>query len=177
MDGVSPLLGIKAMIGHFTADLHQRAQETTITTAKGVKTVVHKKFYAVEVVMIETEMRALMAIFSDSLKQHVPIEASHMESTYRTRQDIPTIDMNSPWADMDDFRDSDWNPPSTPVLHALPMVSCPRFTYFKRLFASATQDKVESTKFGEENSHVCFLGKEPCMCCLVSAENAAYMFL
>ncbi len=177
MDGVSPLLGIKAMIGHFTADLHQRAQETTITTAKGVKTVVHKKFYAVEVVMIETEMSALMAIFSDSLKKHVPIEASHMESTYRTRQDIPTIDMNSPWADMDDFRDSDWNPPSTPVLHALPMVSCPRLTYFKRLFASATQDKVESTKFGEENSHVCFLGKEPCMFCSVSAENAAYVFL
>ncbi|KAI0702885.1 golgi-body localization protein domain-containing protein [Cytidiella melzeri] len=160
-DGVTPVLGVKALIGHFTADLHQRAQETTITTAKGVKTVIHKKFYAVEVVMVDMEMRALMAIFSDPLKSQVPLEPSNTESMYRNREDIPTVDMSSPWADLDDFKDPDWEPPSTPVLHALPMVSCPRFTYFKRQCASTAQDRVESTKFGEEDSHVCFLGKEP----------------
>jgi hypothetical protein len=161
-DGVTPIVGVKAMIGHFTADLHQRAQETTITTAKGVKTIIHKKFYAVEVVLVDTEMRALLAIFSDPLKLRVPLESSHTENTYRTREDIPTIDMSSPWADLDDFKDPGWDQPNTPKLHALPMVTCPRFTYFKRRSASASQDEIESTKFGEEDSHVCFLGKEPC---------------
>ncbi|KAI0347243.1 hypothetical protein BDW22DRAFT_1322640 [Trametopsis cervina] len=160
-DGVTPILGVKAKIGHFTADLHQRAQEVTITTAKGVKTVINKKFYAVEVVMVEVELRALLAVFTDPLKLQVPIEATHVESGYRSREDMPTVGITSPWVDLDDFRDPEWEPPSFPEMHALPMVWCPRFTYFKRLDDSTQKDREESTKFGEEDSHVCFLGKEP----------------
>lgn len=162
-DGVTPFVGVKAMIGRFTTDMHQRAQESTITTPTGVvKTVIHKPFYAVEVVMADLDLRALMALFSDPLKQHVPIDAARLEDCYRTREDIPEVGIDSPWADLDDFKDPDWTPTSTPLLHVLPMVSCPRFTYFKRTYAAATKDRVELTKFGDEPTHTCFLGKEPC---------------
>lgn len=177
-DGVTPFVGVKAMIDRFTADMHQRAQESTITTPSGVvKTVVHKKFYAIEVVMVDLDLRALMALFSDPLKQHVPIDAISLESCYRTREDIPEVDINSPWVDLDDFRDPEWKPSSTPLLHVLPVVSCPRFTYFKRTYAASTKDHVELTKFGEEKTHVCFLGTEPCTFFSIGSWRYAYEYL
>ena len=62
-DGVTPFVGVKAMIEMFQADMHQRAQESIITKPNGgTKTVVHKPFYAVEVVMKDLDLRSLLAI-------------------------------------------------------------------------------------------------------------------
>jgi hypothetical protein len=162
-DGVTPFVGVKAFMKKFQADMHQRAQESMITKADGTtKTVLHKSFHAVEVVLNELELRSVLAIFEEPLKQRVPLEPSQSESTYRTREDIPVTEPGSVWVDIDDFMDTHWMPNSEPTLHHLLLGSCPRFTYFKQACATAMKDRVDHTKFGDEDTHVCFLGKEAC---------------
>ncbi|EKM59200.1 uncharacterized protein PHACADRAFT_169675 [Phanerochaete carnosa HHB-10118-sp] len=160
-DGVTPFVGLKASIGRFTADMHQRAQESVIAKPDGTtKTVTHKPFYAVEVVLDNMELRTMLAIFQEPLKQRIPLEPSQVESTYRTREGIPATAKGSKWIDMDDFIDLNWSPSSDPEVHDLLVGSCPRFTYFKRHYLNQMKDRVEYTKFGDEDSHECFLGKE-----------------
>lgn len=162
-DGVTPFVGVKAFMSRFQADMHQRAQESTITKPDGTtKTIIHKPFYAVEVVLTELELRAVLAIFDEPLKQHVPLEPSQLESSYRTKEGIPVTEPGSHWIDMDDFTDMSWTPTSVPILHYLPAASCPRFTFFKRAYLNRMKDRIEHTKFGDEDTHVCFLGKEAC---------------
>ncbi len=165
-DGVTPFVGVKAMIDLFQADMHQRAQESTIAGPDGTtKTIVHKPFYAIEVVMKGLELRALLAIFSEPLKQLVPLESSPLGDSYRSRKNIPIVDPKSPWVDLDDFVEIDWSAEGTPVLHLLPAAFCPRFTYFRKAWDGpeiATENRVEVSKFGSEDTHVCLLGKESC---------------
>lgn len=163
-DGVTPFVGCKAMIDQFQADMHQRAQETTITTPDGkTKTTMHKPFSAIEVVLKGLELRVLLAIFSETLKQSVPLECSPIGSAYRNRENIPVIEPNSPWIDLDDFVETDWSSSGIPILHLLPVVSCPRFTYFRRATpASANENRVEVSKFDNEDTHMCLLGSESC---------------
>lgn len=154
---------MKALAGHFQADMHQCARETIITAPDGTqKKEVHKPFGAVEVVMKDLELRALLAVFDEPLKQSVPLDATFLESKYRKRPDVPVVDADSPWIDMDDFTDVDWTPKEAPRLHLLPALSCPRFTYFRPATTTSDANRVEHTKFGNEKSHVCLLGKEAC---------------
>ncbi|KIP10738.1 hypothetical protein PHLGIDRAFT_22173 [Phlebiopsis gigantea 11061_1 CR5-6] len=161
-DGVTPFVGIKAFILRFQADMHQRAQESTINKPDGTtKTIVHKPFYAVEVVLTDMELKTVLAIFHEPLKQRVPLEPMHTESGYRTREGIPTTEAGSPWIDLDDFTDTSWAPMTdNPTMHHLLAASCPRFTYFKRAYPNEMKDRIEETKFGDEDTHMCFLGKE-----------------
>lgn len=163
-DGVTPFVGVKTFTSRFQADMHQRAQESTITKPDGTtKTVVHKPFNAVEVVLNELELRTVLAIFDEPLKQHVPLEASHLDRSYRTQGDIPVTDPDSTWIDLDDFADTNWAPTDLdPDMYHLLAASCPRFTYFKRAYPKTMKDRVERTKFGDEDTHTCFLGKEAC---------------
>lgn len=165
-DGVTPFVGVKAMIDEFQADMHQRAQETTITMPDGsTKTVMHKPFSAIEVVLKGLELRALLAIYSETLKQSVPLDCSPIGSAYRVRENIPVIEPNSHWIDLDDFVETDWTSGGIPILHLLPVVSCPRFTYFRRTTpASALENRVEVSKFDAEDTHICLLGTEACKC-------------
>ncbi|KAI0081718.1 hypothetical protein K474DRAFT_1133165 [Panus rudis PR-1116 ss-1] len=161
-DGVTPFVGVKAKIGHFQADMHQRAQESTIKTPDGgSKTIMHKPFYGVEVVMKDLELRALLAIFPDPLKESVPLESSSWGKAYRAREDIPVIPADSIWVDLDDFVETDWSSEEAPTLHLLPAVSCPRFTYFRRAWDKhVSGDRIDVSKFGNEDTHVCLLGTE-----------------
>lgn len=160
-DGVTPFVGVKASIGRFTADMHQRAQESIITKPDGTcKTITHKPFNAVEVVLDDMELRAVLAVFQEPLKQRVPLEPSQVESRYRKREGIPVTEAGSKWIDKDDYIDLNWSPSSDPVMHHLLAGSCPRFTYFKRHYPNQMKDRIEYTKFGDEDSHECFLGKE-----------------
>lgn len=163
-DGVTPFVGTKAMIDQFQVDMHQRAQETTITSPDGkTKTTMHKPFSAVEVVLKGLELRALLAIYSEPLKQVVPLECSPIGSAYRNRDNIPVIEPDSPWIDLDDFVETDWSAPGIPILHLLPVVSCPRFTYFRHASKAAeNENRIEISKFDNEDTHVCFLGTEAC---------------
>lgn len=163
-DGVTPFVGVKAMIEMFQADMHQRAQESTITKPNGgTKTVVHKPFYAVEVVMKDLDLRTLLAIYSDTLKEEVPLESSPLGSSYRTRENLPAVPPDSVWLDLDDFLETDWSSEGIPILHLLPVVSCPRFTYFRRSHdRHVSGDRIDVTKFGNEDTHVCLLNTEAC---------------
>ena len=164
-DGVTPFVGVKALIGEFHADMHQRDTETSEMTQGGVKTVHHKPFYAIEVVLRGLDLRAMLAVFPDPLKQCTPLENTPLVSNYRTRNDLTPIDLDSTWVDMDDFAVYEQETPAEPEIHLLPAVSCPRFTYFKRVdeHAPCGPDKPsDRSKFGSEDTHVCLLGKEPC---------------
>ena len=164
-DGVTPYVGVKALIKEFHADLHQRDTERKEVTQGGTKTIHHKPFYAIEVVLKGLDLRAMLAVFSDPLKQCTPVEYSPLVSNYRTRNDLPSIPLHSSWVDMDDFAFDNTEGNSLPEVHLLPAVSCPRFTYFKQVSDDDSDNKHMSashTKFGAEDTHVCFIGKEPC---------------
>ncbi|KAI0750742.1 golgi-body localization protein domain-containing protein [Daedaleopsis nitida] len=162
-DGVTPFVGVKALIEEFHADMHQRDTEATEPTEGGVKTVHHKPFYAIEVVLKGLDLRAMLAIFADQLKQCTPVEYSPMVSNYRTRNNLTPIDARSNWVDMDDFGVDEDDSSEEPEVFLLPTVACPRFTYFKRVDedrAEEIEQPVSRSKFGAEDTHVCFLGKE-----------------
>ncbi|KAI0719613.1 golgi-body localization protein domain-containing protein [Cerioporus squamosus] len=163
-DGVTPYVGVKALIDDFHADMHQRDTETTEATKGGTKTLHHKPFYTVEVVLKGLDLRAMLAVFPDPLKQCTPLEFSPTGSNYRTRNKLTPIDLQSHWVDMDDFAVDELDASGETEVYLLPTASCPRFTYFKRTddddFGSPDKPLARS-KFGSEASHVCFIGKEP----------------
>nr|VWO95170.1 Uncharacterized protein [Ganoderma boninense] len=162
-DGVTPFVGVKALIGEFRADMHQRDTATTEFTDGGKKTVHSKPFYAIEVVLKSLDLRAMLAVFSDPLKQCTPVEYSPFVNNYRTRNELPSIPLHSSWVDMDDFIFDETEGTTLPEVHLLPAVSCPRFTYFKQCDDDVDRKDMPAThsKFGAEDTHVCFIGKEP----------------
>lgn len=163
VDGVTSFIGAKAMIDKFRADMHQRDQESIIPgrVPDAIKVVRHKPFYAAEVVLNGLDLRAMMAVFADPMKQSVDVTSSGLGSNYRTRKDLPTTDTSSSWFDLDDFVETDWLPSSTPTVHLLPAVACSRLTYFKRN-STLSESPIITSKFGDEDSHLCLLGKENC---------------
>jgi hypothetical protein len=169
VDGVTPFVGVKAMIDLFTADMHQRDQETIVPgrLPDSIKVSRHKTFYAAEVVMKRLDLRALLAIFCDPLKQAVQMSSPPHRSNYTSRSDLPTTDPHPHWIDNDDFVETDWKPQAIPKLHLLPIVDCPGFTYFKRSSGASDRrtEHLERSKFGDEVTHVCLLGKEECKQC------------
>ncbi|KAI9001069.1 golgi-body localization protein domain-containing protein [Trametes punicea] len=162
-DGVTPFVGVKALINEFHADMHQRDTETSEMTHGGLKKVHHKPFYAIEVVLKGLDLRAMLAVFPDPLKQCTPLENTPLVSNYRTRNNLTPIDLTSDWVDMDDFAVYEEETPSLPDIYLLPAASCPRFTYFKRVDeydSSGPEKPSDRTKFGSERTHVCLIGKE-----------------
>ncbi|KZT12507.1 uncharacterized protein LAESUDRAFT_638973 [Laetiporus sulphureus 93-53] len=162
-DGVTPFVGIKALIDHFQADMHQRDQETAHVTEGNTQSAHHKAFYAVEVVMKSLDLRSMLAVFPEPLKQQVHTESAPLMSNYRTQIKTDPVPADSVWIDYDDFDDTRWSPSTSPTVHLLSAAFCPHFTYFKRtretlLDVSPTQ--LVKSKFGTEDTHVCSLGKE-----------------
>lgn len=151
------------MIDELQVDMHQRDQETTVPglLPGSTKILRRKPFYAAELVMKGLDLRAILATFTEPLKQHVTMSAPPERSNYRARKDLPTTDPSSKWYNPDDFVETDWSPSSTPSLHVLPIATSARFMYFKRN-SSVLEDTSQSSKFGNEDSHQCLLGKEPC---------------
>lgn len=163
VDGVTPFVGMKAMIDNFQADMHQRDQESIVPgkIPDSIKVVRHKPFYAAEVVMNGLDLRTMMAVFPEPLKQSVEVTPSDQGSPYRSREDLPTIEPSSTWFDLDDFVELDWLPVVKPTAHLLPTAACSRLTYFKRN-SQSEESRTVTSKFGQEHTHSCFLGKESC---------------
>ncbi|KAK7061817.1 golgi-body localization protein domain-containing protein [Favolaschia claudopus] len=155
-DGVTPWIGVKAMIDEFVVDMHQREEEINMPgpLPNSMKVVRKKPFAAVELVLKGLDLRAMLATFEDPLKVKVGVSSSPQRSNYRSRTDLPSTPADSEWMDGDDFVELDWSPPSPPSPHFLPLATCPRFTYFRR-------QKTAATKFGSERSHTCSLGHQP----------------
>ncbi|KAJ7047262.1 golgi-body localization protein domain-containing protein [Mycena alexandri] len=160
-DGVTPWIGVKGIIEEFQVDMHQREEESIVPGHRPntTKLIRRKPFYAIELVLKGLDLRAMLATFDDSLKEDVGVSASPQRSNYRNRTDLPPTPDDSAWIDEDDFVELDWTPPSAPSLHFLPVATCPRFTYFRRAAPSQQQD--DSSKFGLETTHTCYLGKQP----------------
>jgi RNA pol II promoter Fmp27 protein domain len=163
VDGITPFVGVKALIDGFQADMHQRDQETSVPglIPDTVKVVRRKSMYAAEMVLKGLDLRAMLATFKEPLKQSVPLSPQSQPNNYRTRNRLSAVPLSSPWIDMDDFIETDWFPSVKPRVYLLPIVTCPRLTYFHRNHEDIG-NVVEYSKFGAEDSHVCFLGKEEC---------------
>lgn len=152
------------MVDELQVDMHQREEESTVPgPVPGTTRILRRKpFNAAEVVIKGLDMRALVATFEDPAKKDVTMAASKNKSNYRKHTDLPLTSPSSPWHDTNDFIELDWKPHQTaPLLHLIPVATCPRFSYFKRI--SASHNHSVNNKFGTENSHICLLDKEPCM--------------
>lgn len=163
VDGITPWVGLKGKVDEFQADLHQRDEESIVPgPIPNTTRIVRKKpFYAAEVIMKGIELRAMLAIFSEPMKQNADMTAPPQRSNYRKHTDLPVTLPSSIWYDLDDFVELNWSlPEDLPLLHLLPLAGCPHFTYFKR--NEALSGSPQTSKFGSEHSHICLLGKEPC---------------
>jgi hypothetical protein len=164
-DGVTPMVGLKARIDSFQADLHQREEETLVAglTPGSTRVIRRKAINSAEVVMKRLELRVMLADFTDPLKRSVPMEAFTHSSNYRNHPNMPKTDPDSEWVDTDDFVDVDWAPSGLQAIHVLRAAFCPRFRYFKHKQNGGDLGKrpqAETSKFGNEDSHVCFMGKD-----------------
>lgn len=162
VDGVTSWVGVKGMVDEIQADLHQREEEMIVPgpVPNTTKVLRRKPFYAAQVLMRGLDLRTLLATFVDPLKQEVVMTAPSQRSNYRKHTELPLTPSSSWWYDLKDFVELDWDAPTAPTLHLLPLATCPRFTYFKQ--KSAGVNDTEPSKFGSEQSHGCFLGEEPC---------------
>lgn len=159
ISGITSFVGTKANVGHFQADMHQRDQES-IAPGDGqdsIKVVRHKPFYAAEVVMKDMDLRAMLATFSEPLKQAIPLSFEGDRDTNNCTKPLPRI-TPSDWIDADDFVETDWSSKLEPDIQLLPLLLCSRLTYFKK---NATSGAMEGSKFGVEDTHTCLLGSEP----------------
>jgi len=158
--GTTSFVGTKAHVGHLQADMHQRDQESIAAgdSQDNVKVVRHKPFYAAEVVMKDIDLRAMLATFSDPLKQSIPLSFEgdpDISNSTRSPSTAATFD----WIDDDDFVETDWSSKHEPDIQLFPVLLCSRLTYFKKNVTSGT---VEGSKFGIEDTHTCLLGSEAC---------------
>ncbi|OJA13790.1 hypothetical protein AZE42_00523 [Rhizopogon vesiculosus] len=159
VSGTTSFVGIKANVGHFQADMHQRDQESIAAgdSQDSIKVVRHKPFYAAEVVMKDMDLRAMLATFSEPLKQTVSLSFEsdrNVNNSTRPPSTAPTSD----WIDDDDFVETDWSSKLEPDIQLFPVLLCSRLTYFKK---NVTSGPIEGSKFGVEDTHTCLLGNEP----------------
>ncbi|KAG1892357.1 golgi-body localization protein domain-containing protein, partial [Suillus subluteus] len=158
VSGTTSFVGTKANVGHFQADMHQRDQESIAPgdSQDSIKVVRHKPFYAAEVVMKDMDLRAMLATFSEPLKQAIPLSFEGDRDTNNSTKPLPTI-APSDWIDADDFVETDWSSKHEPDIQLLPLLLCSRLTYFKK---NPTSGAMEGSKFGVEDTHTCLLGSE-----------------
>ena len=163
------------MVESFKADLHQREEEvTTIDPVTRIaKKTMHKPFNIAEVVITNLEMRAVSALFADPRKALVPLfqaqdqgETIQPSTYFATERCHPLLDK---WVDFDDFVETDWIPTDpNPRLWMFKAAVCPSFTFFRSSRSPHGQRDegadVESTKFGDEDTHLCLLehGESEC---------------
>ncbi|KAF8138424.1 golgi-body localization protein domain-containing protein [Boletus edulis] len=160
-DGTTTMVGLKAKVSHFQADMHQRDQETIAPgkVADSIQVVRHKPFYAAEVVLKDVDLRAMLAVFLEPLKQSVLLSAiadNKNEGQASSSSRIP-----SSWLDSNDFVETDWSSPhNLPEIQLSSVLSCPKVTYLKKN-SHVTEIQAENSKFGDEDTHTCLLGSEP----------------
>ncbi|KAH0839883.1 hypothetical protein J3R83DRAFT_834 [Lanmaoa asiatica] len=160
-DGTTTVVGLKAKVSHFQADMHQRDQET-IAPGKvpdSIQVVRHKPFYAAEVVLKNVDLRAMLAVFLEPLKQSVPLSANLDISN--KNQTSSSSGVPPSWLNSDDFVETDWSPAHNyPEIQLFPVLSCPKVTYLKKN-SHVTEIQAENSKFGDEDTHTCLIGSEP----------------
>ncbi|BGP27835.1 hypothetical protein Rt10032_c13g5178 [Rhodotorula toruloides] len=179
--GETTVLGIKAKVGRFNVDLHQRAQEMVIRRPEmsETKTVTHKVFYMAEVDLDSLDLRTITAIFREPEKAELAppdIDPEDDVSPARTYDDFLLSEDDQDWVNLNDYHDSIYTMPveEEPRMRIMPFIICPRFTYYRHKYATLSKDWTEEnglsngdadvptekpkTKFGDEKSHTCLMG-------------------
>ncbi|KAF9226562.1 hypothetical protein BS17DRAFT_728145 [Gyrodon lividus] len=160
-DGTTSIVGLKAKVNHFQADMHQRDQET-IAPGKvpdSIQVVRHKPFYAAEVVLKDVDLRALLATFPEPLKQAVLLPTDLGKGS--KNKSSSSSEIHPSWLDNDDFVETDWSPSqNSPEIQLFPVLSCPKLTYIKKN-SSVAEIHAQNSKFGDEDTHTCLLRSEP----------------
>lgn len=190
-EGETTVVGVKAMVESFSADLHQREQEVMIIdpfTGKP-KTSTHKPFCAAEVVITNLELRAVYAIFTDPGKALVPLiqtqspEDAHPATNFPLEKREPK---GSKWIDFDDYFETDWIPlDKSPDIWMFRAGACPRFAFVRTIPSQADvasdrmEGGIERSKFGAEDTHKCLLSTQPSMSlnCLTVEDTDWYIRL
>ncbi|KIL00625.1 hypothetical protein PAXRUDRAFT_821523 [Paxillus rubicundulus Ve08.2h10] len=160
-DGTTSIVGLKAKVNHFQADMHQRDQETIAPDKDpdSIQVVRHKPFYAAEVVFKDVDLRAMLAAFPEPLKQTVLPPTDVGNGSKNKSSLAPEIPPS--WLDKDDFVETDWCPSQhLPEIQLFPVLSCPKLTYIKKN-PSGAEIHAQNSKFGDEDTHTCLLGSEP----------------
>ena len=176
-DGITRFVGAKALIDHFHADMHQRDQESTqFNPLLGTSEVIrHKALHHAEVVLRGLHLRAMLGTFQDPVKQIVlPDSPEEGASSNKFGSNLPAADPDSMWVDKDDFVELDWSSHDMPVVNLLHAAECPHFVYTKRSVEKQNAKLHQRTlfsKFGNEDTHDCYLGKEPCAVFLTPSNN------
>ncbi|KPV73207.1 uncharacterized protein RHOBADRAFT_54988 [Rhodotorula graminis WP1] len=186
--GETTVLGMKGKIGRFNVDLHQRTQEMVIRRPEmsESKTVKHKAFYMAEIDLDGLDLRTITAIFSEPLKADVAPADANADDEASTPipaandDDYTVRPEDREWVNLNDFHDSMYTMPvddghGEPRLRILPFMVCPRFTYYRHKDSAPTKDgdddesgdgleastppEKPKTKFGNEFSHTCLMGR------------------
>ncbi|SCZ97917.1 BZ3500_MvSof-1268-A1-R1_Chr3-3g06455 [Microbotryum saponariae] len=136
--GETTALGIKAKIGRFNVDLHQREQESLVTHSDTMvtKQVIHKAFYLAEVDLDDVDLRAISATFSEPEKaQLAPLEEMNEGEQELPPLPLPNIsDEDLAWVDRDDYVDISYSfEDEAPRVRMFPFITCPRLTYDRQV--------------------------------------------
>ncbi|SCV74731.1 BQ2448_7760 [Microbotryum intermedium] len=136
--GETTVVGIKAKIGRFNVDLHQREQESLVTHSDTMvtKKVIHKAFYLAEVDLDRVDLRAISATFSEPEKaQTVPLEEMNEGEQELPPLPLPDIsDDDLAWVDRDDYVDIVYSfEDEAPRVRMFPFITCPRLTYDRQI--------------------------------------------
>lgn len=156
-NGTTTLLGVKARIGTFHLDFHQRQQETVkdMPQLGGPRKILHKPFYEAEVDCADIDLRTLVAGFREPDKRLVPVEdADEVEGTDLLAGDCQVPDSDLEWIDMNDFVELDWSPPpeETPRIKLGQALVCPRFNFYRHIDSKRERKARNARHHREEDS-------------------------
>ncbi len=173
-------LGLKAKVEQFHLDVHQRQQET-LTTRKELgdtRKTLHKPISEAEIDLVDFKLRVLGGEVKDS---STPCPDSSMEpdpalsilEKLMSKADQDPNNLESWWDDLDFVElglNASKSERESARVRTIPVAECPRFTYTRKLKSSMKRDDrsdaevpdrqvaLGETKFGDEDSHPCYVG-------------------
>lgn len=175
--GKTRSLGVKGKMGRVRFDVHQRRQERIVRHEKLGRTQVlpHKPFYAVNLLVDDVKARLIQADFLDmESTNREEQEGTDSEAGMVFAKELP-LDKKA-WYNFFDFIDADRKPfDENPRLLITDLADCPHIFWTKRVkaFAISSDDDdegslyragrpdIESSKFGREESHICYMSEAP----------------
>lgn len=160
--------GLKARLGSFMLDLHQRREQVKTQIRGRLKQTKAStmKINRAQLDFISADFRAVSARIggTDSANvQNNDIMSSFQQPTAPadlSRFTIPDHDLN--WVDMDDFVELDWILPSesNPKTQILPLAYSPRFSYFRQTdHREVGPEETGFSYFGDEPTHACVMSQ------------------
>lgn len=175
--GKTRSLGVKGKMGRVRLDVHQRRQERIVKHEKLGRTQVlpHKPFYAVDLLLDSVTAKLIQADFLDMASvNREEQEGTDAEEGMPFARNLP--EDQKAWYNFFDYIDADRKPfDMNPRVMVTDFADCPHIYWSKRVkaFAITSDDDdesnlfragrpdIESSKFGREESHICYMSEAP----------------